>query len=105
MTDDVLETRDWTPIEPDVLEFKYYAPGVGLVLEVDPDSGERVELININSLMEANGTGELRSRLALPKFTLVRFKTCSSVQTRCNRLFRQKENHRQSRHGTPHRKA
>ncbi len=45
-SDDVLKTRDWTPIEPDVLEYKYYAPGVGMVLEVDPDSGERVELID-----------------------------------------------------------
>jgi hypothetical protein len=44
--DDVLKTRDWTPIEPDAVEFKYYAPGVGMVLEVNPESGERVELIN-----------------------------------------------------------
>jgi len=45
-TDDVLKTKEWTPIEPDVLEFKYYAPAVGLVLEINPDTGERVELIN-----------------------------------------------------------
>ena len=44
--DDVLKTKDWTPIEPDALEFKYYAPAVGLVLEVNPDTGERVELIS-----------------------------------------------------------
>jgi len=48
-TDDVLKTRDWTPIEPDVLEYKYYAPDVGMVLEFDPDSGERVELINMTT--------------------------------------------------------
>jgi hypothetical protein len=29
----VLVTEDWTPLEPKVLERKYYAPGVGLVLE------------------------------------------------------------------------
>lgn len=46
--DDVLVTRDFTPIEPDVLEFKYYAPGIGLVLEEDPDTGEQVELISTN---------------------------------------------------------
>jgi hypothetical protein len=46
---DVLQTRDFTPIEPDVLEFKYYAPGVGVVLEEDVDSGERVELRRIVS--------------------------------------------------------
>ena len=45
-SDDVLKTKDYTPIEPDVLEYKYYAPGVGFVLEVKPATGERVELIN-----------------------------------------------------------
>jgi hypothetical protein len=29
----VLVTEDWTPLEPDVLEHKSYAPGVGVVLE------------------------------------------------------------------------
>ena len=46
-SDSVLETGEYTPIEPDDYEFKYYAPGVGLVLEVVPESGERVELIEI----------------------------------------------------------
>jgi hypothetical protein len=45
-TADVLKTKDFTPIEPDVFELKYYAPGVGLILEVNPDTGDRVELIN-----------------------------------------------------------
>jgi hypothetical protein len=44
--DDVLKRRDWTPIEPDVLEFKYYAPGVGMVLELNPENGQRVELVS-----------------------------------------------------------
>jgi hypothetical protein len=40
-----LVTRNTTPLEPDVVEFKYYAPGVGLILEVAP--GEpRVELVD-----------------------------------------------------------
>jgi hypothetical protein len=30
---DVLVTEDWTPLEPDVMERKFYAPGVGLVME------------------------------------------------------------------------
>jgi hypothetical protein len=42
-----LKTEDITPLEPDALEHKFYAPGVGLVLEVDVDSGERNELIDI----------------------------------------------------------
>jgi len=44
---DALVTEEWTPIEPDVLENKYYAPGIGLILEVNPESGERVELVEI----------------------------------------------------------
>jgi len=43
-----LKTKDWTPLEPDVVEHKYYAPGVGVVLEVMvEDGGERVELVDI----------------------------------------------------------
>jgi hypothetical protein len=40
-----LQTRDFTPVEPDALEHKFYAPDVGLVLELDPESGDRLELI------------------------------------------------------------
>jgi len=42
-----LVTKDFTPLEPDVVENKYYAPGVGLVLEVNPETGERVELVEV----------------------------------------------------------
>ena len=31
--DQVLVTEDWTPLEPNVIERKFYAPGVGLVME------------------------------------------------------------------------
>ena len=41
---DCLVTRDFTPIEPDAEEYKYYAPGVGLILEIGQD-GSRVELV------------------------------------------------------------
>jgi len=47
-TGDCLKTRDFTPIEPDVEEFKYYKPGIGLILEVDPETGDRVELTSKN---------------------------------------------------------
>lgn len=30
---DVLVTEDWTPLEPEVVENKYYAPGVGMIAE------------------------------------------------------------------------
>ncbi len=45
-----LVTRDFSPLDPEANENKYYAPGVGLVLEVDVNSGDRVELINFTSL-------------------------------------------------------
>jgi hypothetical protein len=40
--DRVVLTRDYTPLEPDVLEHKLYAPGVGLVLEVGVSGGSGV---------------------------------------------------------------
>jgi hypothetical protein len=38
-----VHTQDSSPLEPGVIEDKYYAPGVGLVLTIDPD-GTREEL-------------------------------------------------------------
>jgi hypothetical protein len=49
-TFETLVTEEWTPIEPDVLENKFYAPGVGMVLEVDVETGERVELVEIKTV-------------------------------------------------------
>jgi hypothetical protein len=40
--DDVLVTEDWTPLEPKLLERKYYAQGVGVVLERRVKGGEEV---------------------------------------------------------------
>jgi len=42
-----LETEDFTPLEPDNAEHKFYAPGVGTVLEVSVESGKRTELISV----------------------------------------------------------
>jgi hypothetical protein len=44
--DAVVVTEDWNPLEPEVVEHKYYAEGVGLVLE-EKVAGEegRAELI------------------------------------------------------------
>jgi hypothetical protein len=47
MTYSCLQTRDFTPLEPDVNEYKYYAPAVGLVLEETVGGGERVELVSV----------------------------------------------------------
>lgn len=48
--DDLVKTADTTPLEPDVLEHKYYASGVGLVLTVDKEAGGREELLSVAHL-------------------------------------------------------
>lgn len=45
---DCVVTRDFTPIEPDVFERKYYARGLGLFLEVKPEDGEVNQLVDCN---------------------------------------------------------
>lgn len=43
--DNCLQTEEGAPLEPDVTEFKYYKPGIGLILEVNAqNTDERVEL-------------------------------------------------------------
>jgi len=47
---DLLMTSEWNPLEPGVVEHKYYAEGIGIVLEVMVEGGsERVELIQITN--------------------------------------------------------
>lgn len=48
-----LETLEWTPIEADSYEYKYYQKGVGMIQEVDPEDPEStVELIEFVSANE-----------------------------------------------------
>ena len=48
--EDCLKTKEWTPLEPSFSEHKYYAPGIGLVLEVILKGGEgRVGLVDITT--------------------------------------------------------
>jgi hypothetical protein len=47
--DDLLETEDTTPLEPDVVERKYYARGIGLVAEVDDTEGQVTELVDFTA--------------------------------------------------------
>jgi hypothetical protein len=42
-----IHTEEWSPIEPGVVESKWYAPGVGFVLGVNQTSGVRTELVRI----------------------------------------------------------
>lgn len=48
-------TRDFTPLSPGTLEHKYYARGIGLFLEVKPNTGEAVQLVNCNFDARCNG--------------------------------------------------
>lgn len=46
--DGCLKTYEWTPLEPDLKEYKYYAPGTGMVLETQlEDESLRIKLIEI----------------------------------------------------------
>jgi hypothetical protein len=40
-----LITKEFTPLSPGSIEHKYYAPGIGLILEVDSETGDRLELV------------------------------------------------------------
>ena len=48
--DHVLVTKDWNPLEPSILEHKYYAAGVGNVMEISVKGPpERIELVEVKS--------------------------------------------------------
>ena len=38
--DQLVVIKEWNPLEPDVVEEKYFAPGVGLVLEIKTEGGD-----------------------------------------------------------------
>lgn len=42
-----LMVREWNPLEEDSVEFKYYAPGIGLVREEDEEGEEQVDLVDL----------------------------------------------------------
>lgn len=42
-----LKTQETTPLEPSLREQKFYAPGIGNVLTIDLNTGDRVELVEI----------------------------------------------------------
>jgi hypothetical protein len=43
-----LETTETSPLEPDALEHKFYASGVGLLQVIDPVGGETLELVQVS---------------------------------------------------------
>jgi hypothetical protein len=57
---DALLTRDTTNLEPDVVEYKLYAPDVGPVLAVDISGGAaREALVKLDKAASQDGTGPL----------------------------------------------
>jgi len=46
--EDCLKTKEWTPLDPGVIEHKYYAPGLGLVfIEELKEKTVKVELVEV----------------------------------------------------------
>ena len=57
---DALLTKDFTPLEPDLLEYKLYAKDVGPVLTLTASGGAgREELLTMDHVSGAEGTGPL----------------------------------------------
>lgn len=66
-----LQTREWSPLEPGVAEHKFYAPGVGLVLEVMVEGGAgRVELVDLVPPAAPLVPGEFSTVIDNPYFPL-----------------------------------
>jgi hypothetical protein len=58
--DSVLLTKDTSALEPDALEYKFYAPGVGTVLALDIAGGSgREELLSVKKVPAGTATGPL----------------------------------------------
>lgn len=47
-----LVTKDFNPLEPDIYEKKYYAPGVGLIKEEEFENDELVETVELVEIIE-----------------------------------------------------
>jgi hypothetical protein len=46
---DCVKSQETTPLETDLLEHKFYCPGIGNVLTVDAKTGEKLELVRIET--------------------------------------------------------
>lgn len=45
--DHCIQTLESSPLEPGSTEWKFYAPGIGMILDVDLETGDRLELVAI----------------------------------------------------------
>jgi len=43
--DNVVQSKDYTPLEPDLLEHKFFAEGIGEIKAVDLSTGEEFVLV------------------------------------------------------------
>jgi hypothetical protein len=41
-----MKTREWTPLEPGAIDFKWYVRGIGTVKELAKDGSERAVLVS-----------------------------------------------------------
>ena len=65
--DDAILTADTIALEPDVLEYKLYAPGVGLVLALDISGGAgREELVSMEMVADATARAAGAAPLGVP---------------------------------------
>lgn len=56
---DCIKTKDWNVLEPGVIEFKYYCPGIGgVVLETIPEGDGIVELIGVRTSLVTEESGK-----------------------------------------------
>jgi hypothetical protein len=44
-----LKTKEFTPLEPDAIEHKFYAPGIGNIQTVDVVNGFHTDLLSITT--------------------------------------------------------
>ena len=58
----VLKTKDFSPLEPDIVENKYYAPNVGEIKAINVKGDQEVE-----TLVQVNRTGNNNTDLPSPK--------------------------------------
>jgi hypothetical protein len=61
--DGLVQTADTNGLEPDVLEHKFYARDVGVVLTVDVESGAREELLSVTTVSDAEARRAGRAQL------------------------------------------
>ncbi|WP_183100942.1 hypothetical protein [Nocardioides pelophilus] len=64
--DDLLQTADTNALEPGVLEHKFYAEDVGLVLTVDVNGGGREELVSVSTVPAAQARRAGQAPLGSP---------------------------------------